>query len=152
MGNTHSKSKTNKTSNTEKHISTSTFSSSTTTTSAPPNSGSSTPKNKEAGGIEGDPQITHPTPHPRSTRKHALSELIDPQDLSIDTQIRTPDGTLLAPEQFFVRRDRPVCLRERQERIVRRVGIAVAEARAKVEREEIGAEEAGRRRGWGWCF
>lgn len=70
---------------------------------------------------EGHSDVTRPPPPPQLRR---LSELIDPHDVAMDSQIRSPSGNLLAPEQFLVHPDRPKSIRERQEQINARVRAA----------------------------
>ena len=70
---------------------------------------------------EGHSNVTRPPPPPRLRR---LSELIDPNELTIDSHVRSPSGNLLAVEQFLVHPDRPRSIRERQEQIRERVRVA----------------------------
>lgn len=62
-----------------------------------------------------DCEITTPAPPPRLRK---LSELIDPTLLfSEDAVVRSPSGNVLGRRSFSEREDRPLSLRERQERI-----------------------------------
>lgn len=85
-----------------------------------------TPGSEEHDGVqvddhEGHSNVTRPPPPARLVQ---LSELIDPETLPIDTQIRSPSGTLLGFEQFLVHPNRPRSIRERQEDIMERVRAA----------------------------
>jgi len=68
--------------------------------------------------------ITDPSKQQREV--HHLSYLIDPEDLDEDLgsgwKVRSPSGNLLGKTGYFWRDDRPLSLRERQERI--RAGLA----------------------------
>ena len=70
---------------------------------------------------EGHSNVTRPPPPPQLRR---LSELIDPHELTIDSNVRSPSGNLLAVEQFLVHPDRPRSIRERQEQIREKVRAA----------------------------
>lgn len=63
--------------------------------------------------------ITEPSKQQREV--HHLSYLIDPEDLDEDLgsgwKVRSPSGNLLGKTGYFCRDDRPLSLRERQERI-----------------------------------
>ncbi len=71
--------------------------------------------------VDGHSNVSRPPPPPRIRR---LSELIDPADLPIDANVRSPSGNLLAPEQFLAHPDRPLSIRERQAEIMGRVRAA----------------------------
>ncbi|KAH0344777.1 hypothetical protein KCU81_g4692, partial [Aureobasidium melanogenum] len=58
--------------------------------------------------------ITHPTPARPLIRRY--SELIDPAQLD-NLQIRSPSGNMLTGSRYNLRDDRPLSVRERQERI-----------------------------------
>lgn len=89
--------------------------------SPPTNPASETQPSIEADDLEGHSNVTHPPPPPRLLH---LSELIDPAELPLDCHIRSPSGTLLAPEQFLVHPHRPRSIRERQEEIKEKVRAA----------------------------
>ena len=64
---------------------------------------------------EGDPGISPPGPI-RNLRK--LSELIDPTTIFDDEwAIQSPSGNILGRTAYEIREDRPLSMRERQERI-----------------------------------
>jgi hypothetical protein len=67
-----------------------------------------------------DTDIVHST-RPQHELHH-LSYLIDPDQLDQGAFVRSPSGNLLGKEGYFTRDDRPLSLRERQERI--RAGLA----------------------------
>jgi hypothetical protein len=71
--------------------------------------------------IHGHANISRPPPPPLIRR---LSELIDPAELPIDSNVRSPSGNLLAPEQFLAHPDRPLSIRERQAEIREKVRTA----------------------------
>jgi hypothetical protein len=58
----------------------------------------------------------------RPRELHHLSYLIDPNELDSGWKVRSPSGNLLGKQGYFTRDDRPLSLRERQERI--RAGLA----------------------------
>jgi len=58
----------------------------------------------------------------RPRELHHLSYLIDPNELDSGWKVRSPSGNLLSKQGYFTRDDRPLSLRERQERI--RAGLA----------------------------
>jgi hypothetical protein len=98
---------------------------------------------------EGHSNVTRPPPPPRLRR---LSELIDPNELTIDSHIRSPSGNLLAVEQFLVHPDRPKSIRERQEQIRERVRAASQLGRevesTHAEKPASGPAIAEREEGW----
>lgn len=64
--------------------------------------------------------ITSPAPPPRLRR---LSELIDPTSLqAYNHVVKSPSGNVLGRKSFVARDDRPLSLRERQERV--RLGVS----------------------------
>ena len=110
---------------------------------------------------EGHSNVTRPPPPARLVQ---LDELIDPETLPIDTQIRSPSGTLLGFEQFLVHPNRPRSIRERQEYIMEKVRAASRVGHQDEPREEVpllpsivpeddGLVEKRRSRCWGLsCF
>lgn len=58
--------------------------------------------------------ITHPKPARPLIRRY--SELIDPAQLD-NLQVRSPSGNMLTGSRYNLRDDRPLSVRERQERI-----------------------------------
>lgn len=78
---------------------------------------------------------------PRPTRERiALSRLIDPEDLAEDSIVRSPSGGLLTRQEYFQRGDRPLSLRERQQRISER---SRTRSRLPVVTEQVEAEGDG---------
>jgi hypothetical protein len=68
--------------------------------------------------IAGHSNVTIPA---RPDRRHALSELFEIDELEPGFQVRSPSGNMLSAEQVALREDRPMGIRERQEKIRRRV-------------------------------
>jgi len=68
------------------------------------------------------PINTNLTHSMRPRELHHLSYLIDPNELDSGWKVRSPSGNLLGKQGYFTRDDRPLSLRERQERI--RAGLA----------------------------
>lgn len=71
--------------------------------------------------LEGHSNVSRP---PAPPRLRLLSELIDPADIPMDGHVRSPSGSLLAPEQYLVHPGRPRSIRERQEEIREKVRTA----------------------------
>jgi len=73
---------------------------------------------------------TTTNPSKQQREVHHLSYLIDPEDLDEDVgsgwKVRSPSGNLLGKTGYFCRDDRPLSLRERQERI--KAGLATSGA------------------------
>lgn len=62
-------------------------------------------------GLNGSPHFNPPMPR-------NVSELIDPESLIAEgTMVQSPSGSLLTRDDFYAREDRPLSMRERQERI-----------------------------------
>ncbi|KEQ72960.1 hypothetical protein M436DRAFT_64126 [Aureobasidium namibiae CBS 147.97] len=67
-------------------------------------------------GDEPESGMTHPKPARPLIRRY--SELLDPTQLD-SLQVRSPSGNMLTGSTYNLREDRPLSVRERQERIVR---------------------------------
>ncbi|KAF7194092.1 hypothetical protein HII31_04613 [Pseudocercospora fuligena] len=66
---------------------------------------------------DGHSDVSRP---PMAARKHTLSEIFDPDEIPADGHVRSPSGNLLDAKQFREHPNRPLCMRERQERILQR--------------------------------
>lgn len=62
-------------------------------------------------------EVTRPSPPRRLT---AMSTLLDPADLmsEADWSIKSPSGNLLGPKGYLSHPDRPLSMRERQQRVL----------------------------------
>jgi len=76
-------------------------------------------------GDEPESGITHPKPARPLIRRY--SELLDPTQLE-SLQVRSPSGNMLTGSTYNLREDRPLSVRERQERI--------EQAKEKVKKEQ----------------
>ena len=76
-------------------------------------------------GDEPESGITHPRPARPLIRRY--SELLDPTQLD-SLQVRSPSGNILTGSTYNLREDRPLSVRERQERI--------EQAKEKVKKEQ----------------
>ncbi|KAK5136922.1 hypothetical protein LTR08_001429 [Meristemomyces frigidus] len=86
--------------------------------------------------LDGHSNVSRPPPPPRL--RH-LSELIDPMDLATaDGHVRSPSGNMLEPAQWLVHPDRPMSIRERQERIQERMRAASRLGEVESAGEEVG--------------
>ncbi|KAI5251836.1 hypothetical protein E4T42_04017 [Aureobasidium subglaciale] len=86
-------------------------------------------------GDEPESGITRPSPARPLIRRY--SELIDPTQLD-NQQVRSPSGHLLSGSSYNLRGDRPLSVRERQERIRQQM--------SQKRREQEMADDGGRRR------
>ncbi|EME86260.1 uncharacterized protein MYCFIDRAFT_82185 [Pseudocercospora fijiensis CIRAD86] len=66
---------------------------------------------------EGHSDVSRP---PMVPRKLTLSEIFDPDEIAADGHVRSPSGNFLDAKQFREHPKRPLCMRERQERILQR--------------------------------
>ena len=79
----------------------------------------------------------HPSKQQREV--HHLSYLIDPEDLDEDLgwKVRSPSGNLLGKTGYFCRDDRPLSLRERQQRI--KAGLGYPESESALLKRSVSA-------------
>lgn len=91
-----------------------------------------------------------------------MSVLLDPNDLVVsNSTVRSPSGNELGRNAYLTHPDRPLCIRERQEKVKAEVEAAIRNANRRRVREaaeaikEDDAEDAeDERQGWCsmWCF
>ncbi|KAI9719909.1 MAG: hypothetical protein M1828_006039 [Chrysothrix sp. TS-e1954] len=99
------------------------------------------------------PEVSNPAPRNEITH---LSALIDPVELARSgSMARSPSGNLLSSVGLLDRRDRPLCVRERQESIRAALGSAVDlvsyEKAATIKGDPQTQPPAKRKKGHIWC-
>lgn len=99
-------------------------------------------------------EISRPATPPRLVR---MSALLDPNDLILHNfTVRSPSGNVLGPNAYFAHPDRPLSMRERQERVRAEIEAAILNANRKRVRGAAEATEAedaedANEESWCWC-